>query len=141
MQKFVDRPVMRQKINVSDSLLKKWKTNYMFELRQPIHKSLMKASDIGTKFEHEGRLFEIVGLGESDSIMLKEERSEGVFYWECTRRFTQMKLGRFNQMLSKSSLGTTIFSDIPYTELQLRLAPIKKSRRRVKEEETSNEDI
>ena len=124
-----DRALMRQRINVSPALLQKWVDNYLFDIRHVIHGSLMKPEDIGTKFEHQGREFEIIGMGESRAIMLKETRSEGTFYWETTRHFTQLKLERFNQAFVKAPGTTkTILRDLPYEESQLLLAPMKAKR-------------
>lgn len=115
----LDRPLMRQKINVSSALLKKWKFDYHFHVRNIINPSLLKSKDFGTTFEHQGRVFEIIGMGESDSIMLRETRDEGIFYWECTKSFVQFKLGRFNKSYQKLPNGKTILVDIPYEENQL----------------------
>lgn len=126
----VDRPLMRQKINVSPALLKKWEELYLFDIRQMINGSLLKPEDLGTIFEHQGRYFEIVGMGEGRAIMLRETRDEGVFYWECTRHFTQMKLGRFNRAFQKTQFGKTILVDMPYDNTQLHLAPKNAKRKK-----------
>jgi hypothetical protein len=130
-----DRALMRQRINVSPALLNKWVENYLFDIRHIIHGSLLKAEDIGTKFEHQERTFEIVGMGESRAVMLREVREEGTFYWETTRHFVQMKLERFNQEFVKAS-GTskTVLRDLPYDVNQLLLAPVKASRKAKVEE-------
>jgi hypothetical protein len=125
-----DKPLMRQKVNVSPVLLKKWQENYLFDIRQMINGSLMKPEDLGTTFEHQGRIFEIVGMGEGRSLMLRETRSEGVFYWECTRHFVQMKLGRFNRAFQKTQFGKTILIDMPYDNNQLHLAPKNAKRKK-----------
>jgi len=126
----IDRPLMRQKINITPALLKKWEENYLFDIRQVIHGSLLKPEDLATIFEHKGRYFEIVGMGEGRSLMLRETRSEGVFYWECTRQFVQMKLGRFNRAFQKLPTGKTILVDMPYDNAHLHLAPKNTKRKK-----------
>ena len=88
-KKTTDRVLMRQKINISPVLLNKWKENYLFDIRQMVHGSILEKDDLYTTFEHQERTFEIVGMGEGRSLMLRETREEGVFYWECTRQFVQ----------------------------------------------------
>jgi hypothetical protein len=121
-----DRALMRQRINVTPALLQKWKDNYLFDIRHVIHGSLMQPEDIGIVFEHQERQFEIIGMGESRAIMLKETRPEGIFYWETTRHFVQLKLERFNRAFVKApGTSKTILRDMPYEESQLLLAPMK----------------
>lgn len=140
MAKSTDRPLMRQKVRVSDALLKKWEFNFHFHNRQPINGSLMESGDIGKKFIHQERVFEIVGMGESDSIMLRETRDEGVFYWECTRRFAQLKLEKFNRAFEKLPNGMTRLVEIPYEEFQLLLDPKGRKRGKKKAEVEESED-
>lgn len=133
-----DRPLMRQKINVTPVLINRWVDNYKFDIRQMVHGSLLEVKDIGTKFTHQDREFEIVGMGEGRSLMLRETRSEGVFYWECTRQFVQMSLGRYVQEFIKLPNGKTILQDMAYDNNQLHLAPKNTKRRKaavVEEEE------
>lgn len=140
-KKSTDRVLMRQKINISPVLLNKWKDNYLFDIRQMVHGSLLEKTDLYTTFEHQERTFEIVGMGEGRSLMLRETRSEGVFYWECTRQFVQMKLERYNQeFLKVEGSGKTRLSPIPYTESELLLAPLK-ARRGRRPAETEDENI
>jgi hypothetical protein len=145
MAKTNDRPLMRQKINVSPALLKKWNDEYLFDIRQMIHGSLLEASDIGTTFEHQGRVFEIVGMGDGRSVMLRETRSEGIFYWECTRQFVQMKLERYNKAFQKLPNGKTTLVDMPYENTQLHLAPKNVKRKKAvvveDEEETIENEV
>ena len=133
-----DRPLMRQKINVTPVLINKWVDNYKFDIRQMVHGSLLEVEDIGTKFTHQDREFEIVGMGEGRSLMLRETRAEGVFYWECTRQFVQMSLGRYVKEFIKLPNGKTILQDMAYDTNQLHLAPKNTKRRKaavVEEEE------
>jgi hypothetical protein len=145
MAKTNDRPLMRQKINVSPALLKKWNDEYLFDIRQMIHGSLLKPEDIGTTFEHQGRVFEIVGMGDGRSVMLRETRSEGIFYWECTRQFVQMKLERYNKAFQKLPNGKTTLVDMPYENTQLHLAPKNVKRKKAvvveDEEETIENEV
>jgi hypothetical protein len=145
MAKTNDRPLMRQKINVSPALLKKWNDEYLFDIRQMIHGSLLKPEDIGTTFEHQGRVFEIVGMGDGRSVMLRETRSEGIFYWECTRQFVQMKLERYNRAFQKLPNGKTTLVDMPYENTQLHLAPKNVKRKKAvvveDEEETIENEV
>lgn len=136
-----DRALMRQRINVTPTLLQKWKDNYIFDIRNVVHGSIMENEDLGTIFEHQERSFEIIGMGESRAIMLKETRSEGIFYWETTRHFVQLKLERFNRAFVKAT-GTskTILRDMPYDESQLLLAPMK-ARRGAKVEEVVDSPV
>jgi hypothetical protein len=63
--------------------------------------------------------------------MLRETREEGVFYWECTRQFVQMKLERYNQeFLTVEGSSKTILSPIAYNDSELLLAPLKARRGR-----------
>jgi hypothetical protein len=136
-----ERALMRQRINVTPTLLQKWKDNYLFDIRHVIHGSLMQPEDIGTVFEHQERQFEIIGMGESRAIMLKETRSEGTFFWETTRHFVQLKLERFNKAFVKApGTSKTILRDMPYEESQLLLAPIK-ARRGAKVEEVIDSPV
>lgn len=144
MAKTTDRPLMRQKVRVTTELLQKWEINFLFHNRQIMTPSLMKADDLGTTFKHQDRVFEIVGMGESDSIMLRETREEGIFYWECMRRFVQYKLQRFNRAFKKLPNGKTHLVDIPYDEIQMLLAPKGRKRGKKKEDEeetTENEEF
>lgn len=131
MRKKEERQIMRQKINISEALIKQWVDNYKTDIRQLIHPSLMEESDLGTTFEHQGRQFEIVGMASGGSLMVRETREEGIFYWETTRSFVQMKLGRFNREFYKIA-GKTMLRDIAYPENKLYLAPLNK---RIKKEE------
>jgi hypothetical protein len=139
-----DRPLMRQKVNITESLMKKYKDNYFFHIRQLIHSSFMKPEDLYTTFEHQERVFEIIGLTDSDTMMLRECREEGVFFWECQRYFVQMKLGRFNSAFDKenSTRGNSIWIPMEYTQAQLLLPPKpRKRRRKVTEEEHNQEEV
>jgi hypothetical protein len=131
MPKKEERQLMRQKINISDILIESWKSNYLHDIRHMIHPSLMKEEDLGTIFEHQGRTFEILGMSIGGSIMLRETREEGVFYWECTRQFVQLKLERYNREFFKIN-GKLMTRDIPYPEIKLYLAPLN---RKLKKEE------
>lgn len=133
--KSTDRPLMRQKVNVNPVLIKKWVDDYKFDIRQMIHGSLLEVKDLGTKFEHQDREFEIVGMGQGRTVMLRETRGEGVFYWECTRHFAQMMLGRLNQEFVNLIGDKTTLVDIEYTEAELLLAPRGRKRRTKPEEE------
>lgn len=128
--KTTDRPLMRQKINVTPVLIKKWVDTYKYDIRQVIHGSLLEVDDIGTKFTHQEREFEIVGMGEGRSLMLRETRTEGEFYWECTRQFVQMSLERYNREFVKLPNGKTILRDMAYETPQLHLAPKSVKRRK-----------
>jgi len=133
-----DRPLMRQRVNVTETLINKWVENYLFDIRHVIHQIPLEKEHLNQTFEHQGRTFELIGMGESRSIMLRETRSEGTFYWECTRQFVQMKFGLFNkEFVSVAGTSKTILKDLPYSETELLLAPLKVSRRKSeKEEET-----
>lgn len=128
-RKSSERVLMRQKVNISPVLLEKWKANYLFDIRQMVHGSLLEKEDLGTKFIHQDREFEIVGMGEGRSLMLRETRAEGVFYWETTRAFVQLKLERFNQQFVKvEGTSKTILQPIGYSDSELLLAPLKAKR-------------
>ena len=136
--KTTDRPLMRQKVNVTSVLMNKWKDEYLFDIRNLIHGSLLEPEDLGKTFTHQDRTFEIIGMGNGRTVMLRETREEGVFYWECTRQFTQQALGRFNREFTKLPNGKTTLTAIPYETAQLLLAPKNTKRRKavVEEEET-----
>jgi hypothetical protein len=142
--KTTDRPLMRQKVNVSPELLEKWKAEYLFDIRHIIHGSLLTPEDLGTTFTHQERTFEIVGMGNGRTVMLRETREEGVFYWETTRPFVQQSLNRFNRAFTKLPNGKTTLTNMSYEPVQLVLAPKNTKRRKpvVEEEEvivTDNE--
>lgn len=136
-----ERPLMRQKVNVSPALLKKWEDNYLFEVRQIIHQIPLEREHLNKTFEHQERTFEIIGMGEGRSIMLRETRAEGTFYWECTRHFAEMKLGLFNREFVKApGTSKTVLQQMPFEENQLLLAPLKPSRKKVEVVEEEIED-
>lgn len=140
--KTTDRPLMRQKINVSPVLLDKWKAEYLFDIRNLIHGSLLTPEDLGTTFIHQERTFEIVGMGNGRTVMLRETREEGVFYWETTRQFVQKSLKRFNRAFTKLPNGKTTYTYMMYEPAQLLLAPKNTKRRKPVVEEvivTNNE--
>lgn len=140
MAKLTDRKLMQQKINVNSALIQKWVDEYKFDIRHLITSSFMKESDLGTTFEHQGRTFEIVGMGNQRNIMLRETREEGVFYWETTREFVQMKLGRFNHEFKKLPNGKMIALEIPYETSRLLLAPKNAKRKKVEVVEEEFQD-
>jgi hypothetical protein len=139
-----DRPLMRQKVNVTPVLLKKWEDNFLFDIRHIIHASPLEKEHLNKTFEHQERTFEVVGMGEGRSVMLREVRPEGTFYWECTRHFVEMQFGLFNREFVKAP-GTkkSILRDMPFEESQLLLAPLKPSRRKaaVVEEEVIEDEF
>ena len=137
-----DRPLMRQKVNVSPALLKKWQENYMFDIRHIIHQIPLEEEHLNRTFEYQGRTFEVIGMGEGRSIMLRETRTEGTFYWECTRHFVEMQFGLFNREFVKApGTSRTVLQDMPFEENQLLLAPLKATRKKaVVEEEEEKQD-
>ena len=135
-----DRPLMRQKINVTSTLIAKWEYEYKFDIRNLINPSLLKVSDLGTTFEHQERTFKIVGMGEGRNVMLSETTEEGTFYWETTRQFVQMKLGRFNRIYQKLPNGKTTLVNVEYDNNQLHLSPKGVRRKKAKEEEETPEN-
>jgi hypothetical protein len=134
-----DRPLMRQRVNVSPTLINKWKENYLFDIRHVIHQLPLEKEHLGQTIEHQDRTFEILGMGESRSIMLKETRPEGIFYWECTRQFVQMKLGLFNKEFVNLPNGKTTLKDMPYSDTELLLAPLKATRKAKSTEDETEE--
>lgn len=136
-----DRPLMRQKINVTPALIAKWEYEYKFDIRNLINPSLLKVEDLGTTFEHQGRTFQIVGMGEGRNVMLKEITEQGEFYWESSRQFVQMKLNRFNKIYQKLPTGKTALVNIEYDLNQLHLAPKSNRRKKVKTEEEEIEEV
>jgi hypothetical protein len=134
MRKKEERVIMRQKINITDALIEQYVKYYREDIRHLIHPSLMKMEDIGTTFEHQNRTFEIVGMTFGGTLMVRESREEGVFYWECTRQFVQMKLGRFNQEFFKV-MGKLQTREIGYPENKYYLAPLNMKPKKEEEEE------
>ena len=59
----------------------------------------------------------------SSTVMLRETREEGIFYWECTHPFVQMKLGRFVQELYNIK-GKVQTRSIPYSDSKMYLPPL-----------------
>jgi hypothetical protein len=137
MYKREEKQLMRQKVNVTEPLIRLWQEYFMDDIRSIIHASLMQPDDIGKTFEHQNRTFEIVGMTISKTIVLREIREEGTFYWECTRHFVQMKLERFNEEFysvpKKKRMSTRL---IPYQDHQMFLPPLNK---RVKTETLERE--
>lgn len=134
MSKSTEKPLMRRKINVSASQLAKWKSEYLFDIRNLINQSYLTEDDLGTTIEHQNREFQIIGMGESNHIMLKEIVNGESVYWECTRYFVQMKLERFNKEYKKLPGGKTTLIDIPYETSKLLLPPKGKKSKAKKEE-------
>jgi hypothetical protein len=135
MAKTTDRPLMRQKIRVSSVLLNKWEKEFLFDCRHIVHGSLLEPTDLGAEFTHQDRKFQIAGMGEGRNVMLREIREEGIFYWECTRHFAQLMLGRLNKEFKKTTSGKTILVDMPYDTVQLHLPPKNTRGRKPKVEE------
>lgn len=129
-----DRPLMRQKVNVHQSLIDSYKKNMAHELRNVIHKSLLEIEDYGTSFEHQDRTFEIFGFTENGHVILREMQDGEYFFWECTQAFVQMKLGRKNHLYTTiAGFKTTVPMD--YDIAQLLLPPVRATRKKVQEEE------
>jgi hypothetical protein len=127
------RLLMRQKVNVPQSLIDSYKKNMEHELRNLIHGSLLYVEDYGSKFEHQERTFEVFGFTENGHVILREFHEGEPYYWECTQAFVQMKLGRKNQMFTTiGGIRTTIPMD--YETHQLLLPPIRATRKKVQEE-------
>ena len=128
--KLSERPLMRQRVNASPALINKWVENYKFDIRHIIHGSILEVSDLGTTFEYQERVFEIVGMAESRLVMLRETNELGTFYWECTRHFTQMQLGRYNQaFVYVDGTKKSQLVDMAYDPNQILLAPLKNRRK------------
>jgi hypothetical protein len=136
-----EKVIMRQKVNVNDALLKSWVDNFLFEHRQIINPSKLTEEDLGLVFEHKDRHFEIIGMSSSGTVMLRETREEGIFYWECTRFFVQMKLARFVQEFYKIK-GKLQTRSIAYPEPKMYLSPLNvKPKKEEEPEEDLNEEI
>jgi len=139
-EKNAGRPLMRQKTNITPAIIEKWVYEYKFDIRHVIHESQMKEEDLGAKFKHNDREFEIVGMGNMRTIMLRETREEGVFYWEASRHFVQMKLERFNREYVKLPNGKTRLVNMLYTDNQLLLPPKNNKRKTKSKDEEIPED-
>jgi hypothetical protein len=132
-----DRPLMRQKVNVHQTLIDSYKRNMAHELRNVIHKSLLQIEDYGTSFEHQDRTFEIFGFTENSHVILREMHEGEPFYWECTQAFVQMKLGRKNHLYTTiAGFKTTVPMD--YEIAALLLPPVRATRKKVQEEEAED---
>lgn len=135
-----DRPLMRQKVNVSETLIQSWKRNMNHELRQVIHAPLLEMEDYGKSFEHQERTFEIFGMTDNGHMMLREMVDGEPFYWECTIHFVQMKLGRFNhEYITVNGIKTTRQMD--YEVHKLLLPPQKATRKKAVEEEEPEQEV
>lgn len=133
MRKKEERSIMRQKINITDALIEQYKRYYIEDIRHLIHPSLMEEKDIGEKFIHNNREFEILGMTFGGNLMVRETREDGVFYWECTRQFVQMKLGRFNKEYFRAA-GKLQSRVIPYPENKYYLMPLNMKPKKEEEE-------
>jgi hypothetical protein len=127
------RPLMRQKVNVHQTLLDSYKRNMAHELRNVIHKSPLEFTDYGTSFVHKERTYEIMGFTENSHVILKEMHEGNPYYWECTQPFVQMKLDRKNHAYTEiAGIKTTVPMD--FEPLMLVLPPIRASRKKLVEE-------
>jgi len=130
------RPLMRQKVNIQTEQFTDWKNQLSIHLRNVINDSYMTLDDIGNKFIHKEREFEILGMSQAGTVMLKEIFEGETYYWECARKFVQMKLKRFNKRFAKTP-GSPVLLEIPYEETDLLLPP-RPRKRRVKKTEDDN---
>ena len=128
--------LMRQKINVSSIMLFEWKRNLEFNLRNLINKHLLTVEDLNTSFEHQDRIFTIIGMTESENVILSEEIDGELYYWECTSGFVQMKLNRFYVEWKKVN-GIRVPFPMTYEDRKLYLANNRVYRK--KKEETEEE--
>jgi hypothetical protein len=141
MRKKEERIIMRQKTNVTDVLIEQYKHYYLEDIRHLIHPSLMTPEDIGVKFTHNDREFEILGMTFGGALMVRETREEGEFYWECTRPFVQMKLGRFNKEYFRAA-GKLQTRVIAYPENKYYLMPLNmKPKKEEQEAEYVQEEL
>jgi len=128
------RPLMRRKVNVNETLIQYWKKLMGIELRHLVHAPLLEMEDYGLAFEHQGRTFEIFGMTENGHMMLREMVEGEPNYWECTRHFVQMKLGRkYVKWVTIAGISTTIPMD--YETTRLLLPPQRATRRKAVAEE------
>jgi len=132
------KPLMRQKVNVNETLIQYWKKLMTHELRNLVHAPLLEMEDYGLAFEHQNRTFEIFGMTENSHMILREMMDGEPYYWECTRQFVQMKLGRKNgRFITVAGQTTTIPMD--YEIGRLYLPPIRATRRKAVAEEEETE--
>lgn len=129
--------LMRQKINVSSTMIFEWKRNMEFNLRNLINKHLLKVEDLNTSFEHQDRTFTIVGMTSSENVILSEEIDGELYYWECTPHFVQMKLNRFYVEWKKVN-GIRVPFSMAYEDRKLYLTNNRAYRK--KKEETVEEE-
>lgn len=123
MKNVSNKDLMRRKINVSNTLLNHWKENFMKFHRNIINKSLLNSGDLGSVFEHQDRLFTLVGMTTNGTMMVSEEVDQNLVYWECTRNFVQQCLGVYNEEFSKGK-----WYEISYPQDTLYLPAILKRR-------------
>lgn len=127
------RELMRQKINVSPTLIEYYEKMYDLSVRNLINKWLLKKEDRGTTFEYKGRIFTIVGMTENEHCILSEIIDGTTVYWECTAHFVQYSLRRFYTEWIKMPNGKYMDRAKIYENSKLHL-PLHKSRRKKKEE-------
>jgi hypothetical protein len=125
--------LMRQKINVSPIMLFHWKKAMDINLGCLITKHLLTQKDYGNTFDHQDRTFKIIGMTESDNVILEESVNEEKFYWECTADFVQLKLGRFYTEY-KMINGIRVPFNALYENRKLHL-PVNRMYRKKKEDE------
>lgn len=111
-----DSPLMKQRINVTDEILENWLSNLKKNSSLIISKFLIKPEHIGKLIEFgtgdEIRLFKIIGMTNSDNIILEEINDTIKLFWECTYQLAQYKLGLFNHDLGDGKV-------VPYIDNQL----------------------
>jgi hypothetical protein len=129
--------LMRQKINVSSTMLFEWNRNMKFNLRNLINKHLLTVNDYNTTFNHQDRTFTIIGMTESENVILSEEIDGELYYWECTSCFVQMKLNRFYVEWKKIN-GIRVPFPMVYEDRKLYLANNRVYKK--KKEETPEEE-
>lgn len=127
------RNLMVQKVNISPDILQYWEKCMKHNLRQIINRWLLKPEDAGKKFEHHGRVFQIIGMTDADQHTIVQEMIDGnPVYWECTTDFVQSKLGLF-YVEWVTVAGHKITRNRGYDLNSLHLPPLKPSRKKKSE--------
>ena len=124
------KELFKQKVNISPVLAQSYVKNFKFLTGHPINKHLLTAEDLGKQFEHQNRIFTILGMTGAEHLIVTEVVDGRTFHWEVTTHFVQMKLGRFYEEWKTAPNGLRVTSQKVYELNDLYLPNPKPSRKK-----------
>lgn len=131
-----EKPLMRQKVNLTSKFLQSLKSNFLHMVRNVINSHLLKPEDLGAKFVLDDREFKLIGATQSGTMMLEEIYNGVSIYWECSRNLVQFKLDRFYTEFKKiDNCIANVKKDYDLAKLAL---PIQKTVKKEKVVETED---